>query len=217
MEVFVDESGDLGFSKRSSKFFIVSFLFMRNTKPFRDDFRWLHLRLRNRHRYFHDELKFSQSTDTVRRKGLQLLCNHDDCGIGLIVVNKRKIDKRTKFYRDLEFLYRYVIVDTVLNAIIPRLNSKERLSLILDKRIPNAQSKLFSTYAEIKGYLINKELDKKLFSKYRFKVDHRNSKHEPCLQAADFAAGAEFHLVERKNSAYREIINDKIKEYRYWP
>jgi len=217
MEVFIDESGSLDFGPASQKYFIVGYLFTRKTKPFRDDFRYLLLRLQNRYKYFHDELKFSQSNDSVRRKGLQLICQHDDCGLGFIVVHKRKIDKRTKFYRDIEFLYRYVIVDTVMSAAVPRLRAGESLRLVVDKRIPESQRRMFDEYAQIKGYMINETLHKALFSKYRFSVDHRNSKHEPCLQAADFVSGAEFHLYEHNNPAYHNIIQDKIRDFRYWP
>ena len=217
MEVFIDESGRLDFGPNSHKYFIVGYIFLRKTKPFREDFRYLLLRLQNRYKYFHDELKFSQSNDSVRRKGLQTICQHDDCGLGFIIVHKRRIDKRTKFYRDIEFLYRYVIADTVMNAIVPRLRAKENLILVVDKRIPESQRKTFDEYAQIKGYMINQSLQQQLFSKNRFSVCHRNSKHEPCLQAADFVAGAEFHLYEHNNPAYHKIIQDKIRDLRYWP
>lgn len=216
MEVFVDESGGLDYGPKASNYFIVGYIFLRKTKPFRDDFRWLLIRLQNRFRYFHDELRFSQSNDSVRRKGLQLICQHDDCFLGVIVVHKRRIDKRTQFYRDIEFLYRYAIVDTVMTAIVPRLRVREQFNLIIDKRVPKGQRKLFDEYAVIKGYQIRQQLNAN-FSKKRFKVDHRDSKYEPCLQAADFISGAEYHLYQHNNNVYHNIINDKIRDTRHWP
>lgn len=217
MDIFVDESGDLGFGPKSTKFFIVAYLFLRGTPDFRDKFRWLYLRLRNRHRYFNEELHFSQSTDSIRRKGLQLICKDSRCNAGIIIINKRRIRKTSPFYSDLELLYRYVIVDTVLHAIIPRLNSRESINFILDSRIPISQRKLFDDYAKVKGYQINEELGTKKFSRYMLKVRHKNSKYEPCLQAVDFIAGAEFQRYENGNDAYHKIIEEMIREFRSWP
>ena len=150
--------------------FIVAYFFLRGTPKFSDEFRWLYLRLKTTFRYFHDELHFSQSTDANRRKGLQLICKDSNCNAGIIIVNKRRIRKNSPFYSDLELLYRYVIVDTVLHAIIPRLNSREKINFILDSRIPISQRKLFDEYAKVKGYQINNELGNKTFSRYRLKV-----------------------------------------------
>jgi hypothetical protein len=79
LDIFVDESGDLGFGPKSTKYFIVAYLFLRGTPKFRDEFRWLYLRLKRHFKYFHDELHFSQSTDAIRRKGLQLICKDSNC------------------------------------------------------------------------------------------------------------------------------------------
>jgi hypothetical protein len=217
MDIFVDESGDLGFGPKSTKYFIVAYLFMRGTPAFRDEFRWLFLKLKRRHKYFHEELHFSQSTDTIRRKGLQLICKDSNCSAGVIIVNKKKIRKTSQFYTDLELLYRYIIVDTVLHATIPRLNSREKINFILDSRIPISQRKLFDEYAKRKGYQINEELGNKTFSRYRLTIKHINSKYEPCLQAVDFIAGAEFQRYENGNDTYHKIIEAMIAEYRSWP
>lgn len=218
MEVFIDESGDLGYGLESTKYFVVAFLYIRNTPLFRDNFRWLYLRLKRRHRYFLDELHFSESTDSVRRKGLQLICKTDDLEFGIIVVNKHKIDRGSSLYEDTNLLYRYIIVHNVMNNMIPKLAFRERLNVILDKRVPRSQRKLFREYAELKGYQVSKRDGKKdVFYRDRLKVEHRNSKYEPCLQAADFLAGAEFQRFERRNYAYHNIINDKMNEFIYWP
>lgn len=218
MEVFIDESGDLGFTPKSTKYFVVAFLYISDTRLFRDAFRWLYLRLKRRHRYFHNELHFSQSNDTVRRKGLQLIFNSDECNFGIIAVNKKWIRPGSSFYDDANGVYRYVIVHNVMTSLIPKLNYKEKLNIILDKSLPQSQRILFKEYAELKGYYVSqKEGKKDIFYRDRLRVYHRNSIYEPCLQAADFLAGAEFLRFEHHNYAYHNIIKDKISEFVYWP
>lgn len=218
MEVFIDESGDLGFTAKATKFFVVAYLWIRDTPPFRDDLRWLYLRLTRRHRYFHDELHFSQSNDSVRRKGLQLICRTDACNFGIIVVNKRWIRRSSSFYGDAHGIYRYVVVHNIMNSMIPKLEYKERLNVIIDKSLPQSQRELFKEYAELKGYYVSQRDGRKdIFYRTRLKISHRNSKYEPCLQASDFLAGAEFQRFERKNYAYHNIIKDKMSEFVYWP
>lgn len=218
LEVFIDESGDLGFTREATKFFVVSFLYIRNTPPFRDEVRWLYLKLRKRHRYFIDELHFSESNDTVRRKVLQLICKTDECNFGIIVVDKDRIHYNSSFYQDPHGIFRYVIVNNVMNTMIPKLEYRENLSIILDRRIPSAQRVLFKDYAELKGYYISKKEGKKdIFYRYRLTVSHRNSKKDPCLQAADFLAGAEFQRFERQDYRYHNIIDSKMNEFFSWP
>ena len=127
MEVYVDESGDLGFGRKASRFFIVAYLFMKESKQFKESFKWFHLRQKRKEGYHLDELKFSQSKDSIRKQGLRLICNTPACSYGIIAVNKRKIKKSSTFYRDSEGIYRYIIVSTVMNAIVPRLKPREEL------------------------------------------------------------------------------------------
>jgi len=219
MEVFIDESGCLGydFDHGSTKYFIVAFLYMRNTPQLRDTFRWLHLRLVRRHKYFLDELKFSESTDAIRRKGLQLICRHEDCNFGIIAVNKSKIRPDHELYHDKNLLYRYIVVHNVINEMIPKLQKGEKLNVIVDKRIEEKRRREFDKYVELKAFQVSRIKGDFIVYRDRISVDHRNSKYDPCLQAADFLAGAEFHRFERRNYAYHNIIYDKMNEFIYWP
>lgn len=152
MNVFVDESGDLGFSKKSTKYFIVAYLFIKKCKKFQESFKWFHKKMKRKYNYQLDELKFSQSRDEVRKQGLNLICGTSSCNFGVVIVNKSRINKKSSFYNDPEGIYRYIIVSTVMNAIVPRLSKREIFKLVLDKRIPQSHRGYFENYAISKGY-----------------------------------------------------------------
>lgn len=213
MEVFIDESGCLGHKEGSTKYFVVSFLYLRNTPPFRNKFRWLHRRLVNRYKYFYDELKFSESKDSVRRKGLQLICNEEDLNFGIVIVDKRKIWKKHELYHDNKLLYRYTVVHNVMSKLVPKLGAHERLNVIIDRRIEERRREEFDKYVKLKAYYVSRTIN----VRDRILVDHRNSKYDPCLQAADFLAGAEFQRYENRDCSYHNIIKDKMNEFIYWP
>lgn len=218
MEVFIDESGDLGYKEGSTKYFVVAFLYVRDTPPFRDKFRWLHRRLVRHYRYFYDELKFSESKDSVRRKGLQLICDEEGCNFGIVVVNKSRIWEDHEFYHDNKLLYRYIVVHNVMNGLIPKLAFQERLNVIIDRRIEKRRREEFDRYVKLKAYQVSRRINgRNIVYSDRIFVDHRDSKFDPCLQAADFLAGAEFQRFERRNYAYHNIIRNKMNEFIYWP
>jgi len=80
-----------------------------------------------------------------------------------------------------------------MSEMVPKLEYRERLDVIIDRRIEERRREEFDKYVKLKAYQVSRMINgRNIVYKDRIFVDHRNSKHDPCLQAADFLAGAEF-------------------------
>ncbi len=174
------------------------------------DFQRLLRRLRDRGRYKHDEFKFSKASDSVRKEILEKLCGYD-LDFGFVILRKSKVHEH--LMDDLNLLYRYVVIDPIMEMVLPLLGEGERLRVVVDRSIP--QKKLqyeFNSYVELKGYYYSRKADRQL-PLYRHMIDteHVDSQREPCLQIADCLAGAEFQRFERRNYDFHNIIESKIK------
>lgn len=210
MHLFIDECGDLGFSTKATHFFIVSFLITYNPHDPRIQFKRLLKRLRKRKNYKHDEIKFSKAKREVRITILEKICEYE-CNFGFVILNKYKVHDHLK--EDLNLLYRYVVINPIMEMILPSLGDREKLVVTVDKIYPEGKLRHeFNNYIELKGYYYSK-ISARQVPLYRSQVEthHIDSKLEPCLQIADCLAGAEFQRFERKIYDFHNIINDRIK------
>lgn len=210
MKIFIDECGDLGFSLKATRYFVVSFLMIDNEWRINVDFRRLLRGLRKRSRYKHDEFKFSKASDGVRKEILEKLCGYD-IDFGFVILRKSKVHEHLR--DDLNLLYRYVVIDPIMDMALPFLGEGERLRVVVDRSIP--QKKLqyeFNSYVELKGYYYSHKADRQLpLYRHMIMTEHVDSQIEPCLQAVDCLAGAEFQRFERRNYNYHNIIEPRIK------
>lgn len=89
MHVFVDESGDLGFSKASTKYFVVAYIECNSPIKIRTDLKRLLKNLHQKRIYSmsRNELKFSRMDDYCRKRVLQKIAEYD-FSLGVIVMEK---------------------------------------------------------------------------------------------------------------------------------
>ena len=212
MYVYVDECGDLGFSSKSTHFFIVSFLVIEYPFDLEKSMKRLLKRLHKRREYARgqNELKFSKSKDSVRRKVLNKICQHD-VEIGFVVLEKTKV--KSDLRKKINVLYNYVVAEGVVPAVLPYMDVTGRLFIIIDKSLPRSSREAFNTYTKNKAsYTWSVRWGKTQPLVVRnIEVLHRNSEKEPCLQAVDFLAGAGFHKFEFGNDSYYRIIERRVK------
>lgn len=210
MKLYIDECGDLGFSDKATQFFIIAFLMTYNEWEQIIKFRRLLKRLRQRKKYKHDELKFSKANDDVRKIILKEICAYD-CNFGFVILNKIKVHEHLR--RDLNLLYRYVVIDPIVGMVIPYLSERETLNVIVDRSISKGMLQHeFNSYVELKGYYYSKASNRQVpLYREQIHTEHVDSQREPCLQIVDCLAGAEFQRFERKIYDYHNIINPKIK------
>jgi hypothetical protein len=210
MKLFIDECGDLGFSSKATKFFVISFLLLDNEWRIKVDFQRLLRKLRKSGKYKHDEFKFSKACNSVRKNILEKICSYD-MNFGFVILRKSKVHDHLK--EDLNLLYRYVVIDPIMEMALPFLGEGERLCVVVDRSIPQRKLQYeFNSYVELKGYYYSRKADRQLpLYRHMILTDHVDSQRELCLQVVDCLAGAEFQRFEKRSYEYHNIIEPKIK------
>jgi len=199
--VFLDESGDLGFGKRSSKRFILTIVFTNNHRCVEKCVKKVHRGLKKRYKKV-SELHAYHCDAMTKRRVLKLLAEALDLRILSVVLNKKKV------YIDLQnqknYLYNYtanILLDRLLGKNV--LNKKEKIIIIIDQRETNKFLK-----ENFENYLTNNL--KKQFDNFEVRI--KPSHTEKCLQAVDFISWAIFRKYEQNDYEYYEIIKNKIIE-----
>jgi len=214
MYVFVDESGDLGFSAKASRFFVVAYVSLESPWVVRKVIKRILKRLHRRGKYTGSELKFSNSSHEVRLTVLRKL-REVDWETGLIVLEKGKVKEELR--RNLNVLYNYVVVHYVMRNVLFWLRPGERLTICVDRRLYRSSREAFNDYALRKAkWVWDVELGKSPpLTEGQIRVIHESSEREQCLQLADYVAGAAFQKFERGREEYYKLIENKVKAFNY--
>lgn len=215
--VFIDESGDLGFTSKSSRHFVTAYLIVQHPDLLRRSMRRLLKRSHEKGKYPRGaaELKFSKANAWVRNKVFEETVSYA-ISIGEIVLKKWKVVPYLK--EKISILYNYVVVHLV-EMILPSLDSLDKLELNLDRCMSGFQAQAFSEYSDSKvSYLWQNRL-LRTDRAPEICVIQPLSETEPCIQAADFVAGAIFNKYERGNDTYYSILekSGKMSPKILWP
>ncbi|MFH1286578.1 MAG: DUF3800 domain-containing protein [Candidatus Magasanikbacteria bacterium] len=202
--IFLDESGDLGFSKGSSEWFLFTILLTKKHRRVEKVVKKVHKGLRKKYKNV-GELHAYHSDDITKKRMLKKLSELEDVNILCVLLNKKKV------YLDLQnqnnYLYNYTA-----NIILDRLHNKDIVSenevikLCIDQKYTN---KFIEDNFE--NYL-TKKLDGWKNDNITMLV--KPSHTEKCLQAVDFISWAIFRKYERGDYEFYDIIKDKIIEER---
>ena len=200
--IFLDESGDLGFNNRSSRWFILTIVFANNHRKIEKCVKKVHRGLRKKYKRV-SELHAYHSDSVTKKRILKLLASTEDLKILCIILNKKKV------YTDLRnqkaYLYNYTA-----NILLDRLHNKkilkdgEMILICIDQRETNKFLK-----KNFENYLKN-NLTGKIDNYFEIKI--KASQTEKCLQAVDFISWSIFRKYERNDYEYYEIIKNKIIE-----
>jgi arsenate reductase-like glutaredoxin family protein len=118
--ILLDESGDLGFSAHSSKFFIVTILFTDSKRPLERVSRRVHKTLSKKFKKV--GVLHAYNEEPVTRQRLLHQVSALDCSVLAIVLNKSKV--YTKLHDEKAVLYNYVT-----NILLDRLFTKKPVPL----------------------------------------------------------------------------------------
>ena len=200
--LFIDESGDLGFSKGSSKWFTFTIILTTNKRPLEKVIKKARTSLRKNHKRV-NELHAYHADEVTRKRVLKGLSELDDLRVLSIILNKEKV------YVDLQnqknYLYNYVA-----NILLDRLHTKdilavnEHLDICFDRK---------DTKKNLRDNFVS-YLQTSLGAKRTGNIDITlsASHQEKALQAVDFVSWAIFRKYERGDYEYYEIIKNKIVE-----
>lgn len=211
--VFLDESGDLGFKRKSSKVFVVAYVITTNPENMRIRVKRLRKRLkstRRRKRIVLNEFKFNRDSKKIRMILFNLL-KELDFEIGYVVIDKNYVkyelrDKPT-------VLYNYLTVHFVITNILSGYNP-DKIIFTLDKSLPRSSRVTYDYYFTNKLHWRSLIQGNKKFS--RHEVKHVDSRGEVCIQVADYIAGAAYRKFEFSDPTYYNMIKDKIVFRNSW-
>jgi len=195
--VYLDESGDLGFSERSSKCIVIGILLTENPATVRRCVRKTRDTIKNSKRR-PSELHFNASDQTIRKRLLRRLNKECDFSTYFVILNKSKVHYDLQGAKDK--LYHY-LCKIVLSK--PKFQSSKQVTIVVDNRC----KKQFIR-EDMSTYILNETFSIDI----KAKLIHQSSEKEKCLQAIDFMAGAVFHKHERADTQYCEIFESKIIE-----
>jgi len=205
--LYIDESGDLGFGKNGTDYFIITCVKIDNEKVHQDFSRITKKVRQNKlpKRYKQlVELKFSNSREDIRRDFLKRVTKLD-LEIYSIIIKKDKT--YANLQKKLPILYNYLI-KVLLENPLRNIKSNLHLMICLDRAMSLTQRNNFEGYIQTEFFTIFQKLPK-------VEIKHESSQQNECLQVIDFICGAfgyKYNTMKLKNNAgiYTNIINPKI-------
>ena len=213
MQVFVDESGDLGFSKAATRYFVVAYVECEEPDRLRTELRRLLKRLHQRKKYSksRNELKFSRMDDYCRKSVLTKVAGCE-ASLGVVVLEKAHV--KAKLRRDPPVLYNWCVVHNIMLSLLPQITAGSKIQIVFDKSLPMWRIDQFNTYVTNKASYLLYESGNSLPPNC-ISLNHIASENEFCLQAADAVAGAYFQKYEKHNDEYVKIIEHKVGFFKY--
>lgn len=198
--IFLDESGDLGFKKTSSKWFLFTIAIVPNGRSLERVVKKIWKPLKRKHKKL-GELHASHEKSITKKRVLKELSEVDDLKVLCVILNKQKV------YVDLQnqknYLYNYTA-----NILLDRLHtkeilpSKEPIHLFIDRK--DTKKCLRENFIRYLTDSMTKRRDGV------FKVELHASHENKSLQAVDFISWAIFRKYEQGDYEYYEIIKNKI-------
>lgn len=203
--IFLDESGDLGFDftkARTTKFFIITFLFSKDKRPLEKIVSKTHSELKKKYRQRGGVLHCHREKEVTRKRLLKRLTERE-IAIMTVFLNKKKV--YTKLQNEKSILYNYVT-----NILLDRIYSRKILPLDRDISLIASRKETNKFLNEnFKSYISSQA--KKNFQ-VKLEVVIKTPHEEKALQAVDFVSWAIFRKHEYKDSTYYDLIKEKIVE-----
>lgn len=211
----MDESGDLGFNfkkKKTSQFFVVTFLFCEDKKPIEKIIKKIFSSFTKNEvkRHTDGTIHAYKEKPKTKLKALQLLSQKKEISIISIYLNKKKV--YTKLQDEKHVLYNYVtniLLDRVCTKnLIP---TKKPIILIASRRETN---KFINE--NFKSYLSGQmSQNHQIFD---IAIHIKSPQEEKGLQVVDLACWSIFRKYEhRDDSYYNKIKNIIIEESPLFP
>jgi len=198
--IFLDESGDLGFKKESSRWFLFTIAIVKNPRALDKVVKKIWRPLKKKYKKL-GELHAYHADKTTRLRLLKSISEITDLKVLSVILNKEKV------YTDLQnqknYLYNYTA-----NILLDRLSKKdffkpdEPFYLVIDKK--DSKKIIKENFLNYLSGSMVKKLEGKLDIQLCSSHDHKS------LQAVDFISWAIFRKYEKSDFEYYEIIKNKI-------
>ncbi len=203
--IFLDESGDLGFDfakQRTTKFFLITFLFTDSQRPIEKLIREIHRNLRKKYRVRGGTLHAVKEEPVTIMRFCRAITGKQ-CSVMTIYLDKAKV--YTRLRDEKQVLYNYVV-----NILLDRIMNKR----LVRKDVP---IKLIASRRETNKFLNKNFVDylpRQLVNNHdvKIEVEIKTPAEEKCLQAVDLLSWAIFRKYEHGDSSYYEAMKSIIVE-----
>lgn len=201
MEIYLDESGDLGGlghkTSESRQYFVLAALVGREDLPIKRCIKDIRRKKIKKKYKKISELKFSDSDDTIRRRVLECIGRtNNDIAYALLrksQVNENLCDKPQKVYNFL--------TKNLIYRILSKYEVSGGVDIIVDKSLYGVQRANFDDYLAGRiGASMPVEIN----------VSHVDSRQCSCIQAVDFIAGAINRKYRDNDDRYYGTIEGRI-------
>lgn len=195
--IYIDESGDLGFGSKSSKFFVITLMAFDDLieSDIGRIIKKTRIKILKKKMKRCSELKGNNSQDSVRKEILTRL-SQKNIEVYAIILEKSKVFPYLKEKKNK--LYNYMT-----NLIINECSfDDKKVTLVADRRGGKAVINDFNRYVRFKL----SEKDKIC----ELKLEHKDSKNDEILQVLDFVCWAIFRKYESNETRFYDIIKNKI-------
>ena len=208
MEIYIDESGNLGglgaSSSKSDLYFVLVALIVRDDLPIRrciKDIRRKKIKKKYRKT---SELKFNESDDNIKRRVLECIGQTDN-DIGYALMSRAYQTCPPYQYETWDPSGIYTdICKKLIHRIIVDYRIIGSVEVFIDKSLYGTQREKFDRFLADRTGLVEP------YRLGRIRISHVDSKRCPCIQAADFIAGAIGRRYRDNDDRYYQKIQDRI-------
>ena len=194
MKIYIDESGDLGFTEKASPYFVIAALIVHEPLAIRRCFAKIRRnKLRKKYREL-PEFKFNNSSPEIKKRILACIASAD-VDIAYCVLRKEQVYPHLRSNHQIVYNY---LTGSLISHIIQRFSIFGDVEITVDKSLNGIQREAFDQYLVYKTFEKNQTYDP---AAIRIDIEHADSRTEPCIQAADFIAGA-LHYYYRTDDSY---------------
>lgn len=198
MYIFIDESGDLGFKKSSSKWFVIVMAVVSNKRLLEHVVHKVWKSLKKKHRSL-GELHASHEKDITRTRMMKALSVVGDLKVVYVAFDKTLHLSGLNAHDIYNELVGLLIQNSIKEKLFMNIDT---IDLVIDKK--DTKKKLQDNLVKA---LIN---PLKNYTHIPIKVSLRSSHGEKSLQATDFIAWAVFRKHEHQEVVFYTHIQSKI-------
>lgn len=209
MYIYVDETGDLGLTKKSGKYFIIGLVVIKNPREINIWMRRIRSKKLQRKERKKSEIKACSARDEFKKYFYTHL-KKLNFSITLIIVNKNKISKR--FIKEQGLVYLHMVEEGIKNIIKKEKKNIKQIILTIDRKHFQKLTKEAFNTALKESLLIHYKLHSDL------RIHHTDSSTDKVLQFIDFivyATGKKYNMTDNKWHEYikRNIQNEILIEF----
>jgi len=199
--IFLDESGDLGFKKTSSKWMVFAIALIGNKRLLEKVIVTVRKELKKKHKKL-NELHANRADYVTRKRMFNQLAHVPGLQVLCVMLNKSKV--HIDFENQKNYLYTYAVNILLENLLTKNLISlREPIQIFIDRKDTNKNIR-DNFVAHLKKSLAKKSRNRSL--EIRLEMSH----DEKALQAVDFLSWAIFRKYESGDFEFYEMIKKLI-------